>query len=156
MDITNKAVKVSRRICQIEESLANGDLMRNEADQLRIELEELSELDELLNAYFKARNSADQIKTQLAELERQNAELVAQVEALRIAALNAIQQMSGGEAKADLRDAYDATPAQCLRDIQAEAGRASYQACLQNIGYHEPEWQDDANAYAERVKAGEA
>lgn len=40
--------------------------------------------------------------------------------------------------------------------LQAEAGRAGYQACLQNIGYHEPEWQDDANAYAEKVRSGEA
>jgi hypothetical protein len=47
--------------------------------------------------------------------------LVAQVEVLRIAALNAVQTMSGGKAKADLRDAYDATPEQCLREIQANS-----------------------------------
>lgn len=44
---------------------------------------------------------------------------------------------------------------QHLRDVRAEAGRAGYLACLHNIGYHEPEWQDDANNYAESVKAGE-
>lgn len=47
--------------------------------------------------------------------------LAATVEALRVAALNAIHRMSGGEAKADLRDAYDATPQQNLRDVRAEA-----------------------------------
>ena len=92
----------------------------------------------------------------------QNAELVAQVEVLRIAALNAIQQMSGGEAKADLRDAYDATPTQCLRDIQAEAGRAGFVAGANwlyasqlETDVIEDDKVDAANRYAERVKAGE-
>ena len=68
MDITNKAVKVSRRMVEIEDALACGDLMAPEADQLRMEYEELSEWDELLNAYFGCRNKWDKINEQLKSL----------------------------------------------------------------------------------------
>lgn len=46
--------------------------------------------------------------------------LKAQVNCLRKAALDAISYMTGGEAKANLRDAYDATPAQCLAEVKAK------------------------------------
>lgn len=47
--------------------------------------------------------------------------LKAQVNCLRKAALDAISFMSGGEAKANLRDAYDMTPEQCLAEVKAQA-----------------------------------
>ena len=47
--------------------------------------------------------------------------LKAQVNYLRKAALDAISFMVGGEAKANLRDAYDATPEQCLAEVKAKA-----------------------------------
>ena len=47
--------------------------------------------------------------------------LKAQVNCLRKAALDAISYMTGGEAKANLRDAYDATPEQCLAEVKAKA-----------------------------------
>ena len=57
----------------------------------------------------------------LEKLEQERDALAAHVEQLRIAALNAVQLMSGGKAKADLRDAYDATSAQHLAEIKAQA-----------------------------------
>ena len=47
--------------------------------------------------------------------------LKAQVNCLREAALDAIFSMVGGEVKAKLRDAYDATPEQCLAEVKAKA-----------------------------------
>ena len=67
--------------------------------------------------YVKTMRLEDEVKA----LKTQNAELMAHVKVLRTAALNAVQAMNGGKAKADLRDAYDATPNQCLREIQASA-----------------------------------
>lgn len=60
------------------------------------------------------------------ELLAENAAFASQVEVLRKAALNAISLMPGGESKAQLRDAYDATPSQCLTEIKAEAGLVGY------------------------------
>ena len=62
-----------------------------------------------------------QTQEDIERLERENAELKAQVEQLRLAALKAISFMSGGEAKADLRDAYDSAPDQCLAEVKAQA-----------------------------------
>ena len=56
----------------------------------------------------------------MTEQEQINA-LKAQVNCLRKAALDAISYMTGGEAKANLRDAYDATPEQCLAKVKAKA-----------------------------------
>jgi hypothetical protein len=153
MDITNKAVKVCRRMVEIEDALSCGDLMAHDADQLRIEYEELSEWNELLDAYFGCRNK---LGDRIAELERENAELMAQVEVLRIAALNAVQSMSGGEAKADLRDVYDATPAQCLNQIKAEAVQefANY-ACNSCAPEFECWLSDKADKYAASIAKGE-
>jgi hypothetical protein len=79
-------------------------------------------------------------------------ELMAQVAVLRIAALNAVQTMSGGKVKADLRDAYDATPEQCLREIQAKAVIAAANACNKYSGdfcaHH------DLMKYANRIRQG--
>lgn len=89
------------------------------------------------------------------ELAEKHDALAATVEALRVAALNAIHQMSGGEAKADLRDAYDATPQQHLRDVQAEAGRAGFIACIR-LAYElqHPPGTIHADQYAEKVRSG--
>lgn len=61
-------------------------------------------------------NKDDQIRELQAEVER----LKSYCDRLRTAALNAISMMPGGNAKADLRDAYDETPAQCLAAHDAE------------------------------------
>ena len=52
--------------------------------------------------------------------EQEIAQLKANNNRLRLAALNAISFMSGGDAKAELRDAYDETPEESLieHDIQ--------------------------------------
>lgn len=55
-----------------------------------------------------------------AATEFDNAQLKAQVNCLREAALRAISYMTGGEAKSNLRDAYDATPEQCLAEVKAQ------------------------------------
>lgn len=57
------------------------------------------------------------LQKRLKEVEQ----LKAQVNCLRDAALDAISFMVGGEAKAKLRDAYDATPEQCLAEVKAKA-----------------------------------
>lgn len=59
-------------------------------------------------------------QNQVTALTAERDKLAAQVNTLRTAALNAICVMSGGNEKADLRDAYDATPEQCLADIRSK------------------------------------
>ena len=83
------------------------------------------------------------------------ARFVVQIEVLRIAALNAVQQMSCGEAKADLRDAYDATPAQCLRFVQANAvmQAAAYLESIQSTSKSDYELLED---FANSIRRGEA
>ena len=93
------------------------------------------------------------------ELLAENAAFASQVEVLRKAALNAISLMSGGEAKAQLRDAYDATPQQCLAEIKVEAGRAGFiegvrQICDNEIGMLGHDAESCANHYAARVRLG--
>ena len=61
-------------------------------------------------------------------------QLKAQVNCLRKAALDAISYMTGGEAKANLRDAYDATPEQCLAEVRAKAIEEAAKKCgVKNI-----------------------
>lgn len=66
---------------------------------------------------------ADRILWKTTAIKQGNeiAALKAQVNCLRKAALDAISYMAGGEAKANLRDAYDATPEQCLSEVKAKA-----------------------------------
>lgn len=45
--------------------------------------------------------------------------------------INAISFMSGGETKAQLRDAYDATPQQHLAELKAEAAKAAIYALFE-------------------------
>lgn len=102
-------------------------------------------------------------QARIAELEQREAELAATVERLRIAALNAISIMPSGQAKADLRDAFDDTPEQNLSAVKRDAYRQ---------GFHDGLWRSNndfngdeflqpevdveadfaANEYAERVK----
>ena len=54
-------------------------------------------------------------------------------------------------------DRYDATPAQCLRQIQAEAGKAGYLACAKEFDSNQfsvVELITAATLHAERVKVG--
>lgn len=168
MDITNKAVKVSRAICHIEECLANGDLLAREADDLRIELDELRELDDLLNAYFIARNNGDKLIAERDSALAQNAELVAHILALSQAVIvaepyviNAYKQCAASWADRHLVEkAAKATPTQHLRDRDAEVGRAGFV-----VGYSygwndfggDGEFRRDAmsSQYAEKVRRGE-
>lgn len=68
-----------------------------------------SELAEAINTYI------DQLRARVADCE--------------LAMLNAIQRMPGGDAKADLRDAYDRTQAQSLAAIEARVLREFESAC---------------------------
>lgn len=60
------------------------------------------------------------------QLQAERDALAAHVERLRIAALNAISFMSGGQYKAELRDAYDETPQQSLAEHDAEVARKAF------------------------------
>lgn len=99
-------------------------------------------------------------------LEAQNAELVAQV-ALLCEKLKDIEDTESDkpyvyrlQAKQALRLAND-SPAQHLCDRDAEAGRAGWLACWnwissnEEINFVEANFDDFANQYAERVRAGE-
>jgi len=77
------------------------------------------------NPHITARESIE-LADYIAALEAERDALAAQVEQLRLAALNAISFMSGGDAKAALRDAYDATPAQYLTERDAEVAADAY------------------------------
>jgi hypothetical protein len=57
---------------------------------------------------------AEQQAAENEALRQERDQLKAYCNRLRIAALNAISMMPGGNTKADLRDAYDETPEQCL------------------------------------------
>lgn len=79
---------------------------------------------------------ADRILWKTTAIKQGNAiaELKAQVNCLRKAALDAINYMTGGEAKANLRDAYDATPEQCLAEVKAKAIEdAANSCCFQTL-----------------------
>ena len=83
MWLTNKVVEVSKRIVQIQEALANGDLMRNEADQLRAELEDLEQLNEIFNAYLKIAGQSYKLQVKIARLVAERDALVAQIPEIR-------------------------------------------------------------------------
>jgi len=83
-------------------------------------------------------------------------ELQAKVEVLRIAALNAVQSMSGGKAKADLRDTYDATPAACLAQVKAEYFEKGF---IQGVkfsgsGFVSESDYNEAKAYGDDIRQG--
>lgn len=73
------------------------------------------------------RRAVEQAADEIARLQAEVERLRARVAQLEVAALDAIQAMPGGQAKADLRDAYDEdTPATAwLLRKQAEAVEAA-------------------------------
>lgn len=60
------------------------------------------------------------VKHYINQLEQENEQLMANNNRLRLAALDAIHFMPGGDAKAELCDAYDETPEQSLNEHYAE------------------------------------
>ncbi len=97
------------------------------------------------------------------ELLAQNAELVAQVEVLKSCAQQLSFEIANDPSEPDfksfaqLQDVMAATPSQCLRQIQADAGRDGFVACSDRL-YSVFKWsvpEDWADEYASRVKAGE-
>ena len=89
------------------------------------------------------------------ELEQENVALKVQVEQLRIAALNAISFMSGGKAKADLRDVYDSAPAQCLAEHDAVVAKDAIVSALRIYGSPELSEKDIntlAMSYANQLR----
>ncbi len=128
--------------------MQTGDL------KVRLKLCDAQRLEVEFNAIIAERDNA------LA----QNAELVAQVVDLKSACQLAIDMFKVNDINVPntietLEDVVNATPAQCLSDIQAEAGRAGFMACCAWIDSDEVKrtYSDEqaANQYAERVKAGE-
>lgn len=96
-------------------------------------------------------------------LNGKNLELVAQVEMLR-AALEATRQPHMDyipKLDKTARQVLDATPAQCLRQIQADAGRAGFVAgakyvyTSRELGYFPDVLELVSLDYVERVKSGE-
>ncbi|MFM7810845.1 MAG: hypothetical protein ACKO7M_03685, partial [Acinetobacter junii] len=114
--------------------------------------------------YFK--NEISRLSSQVVDLLYERDQLQAQIEVLRSAALNAISVMPGGQAKADLRDAYDATPDQCLAfhdaEIKAQAvidAIDAHKNRVMTFGFDTAIRVNDlikyANQLRQRVKAGE-
>ena len=90
------------------------------------------------------------------------AELVAKIDAIKDAWMAAGSWPHTVDEKQGIANAINATPTQCLRDIQAEAGRAGFVAGANwlyasqlETDVIEDDKVDAANRYAERVKAGE-
>lgn len=138
MDITNKAVKISRAICSIEESLANGDLLAREADDLRIELEELREWDDLLNAYFTARSNGEKLQAERDALAAQ----LAALNKLHSDLTNADIVLDDGEHSGYLitseqledMEHYLSEPILCLAAHDAEVAKKAVQSALRMYG----------------------
>lgn len=138
MDITNKAVKISRAICSIEESLANGDLLAREADDLRIELDELREWDDLLNAYFTARSNGEKLQAERDALVVQ----MMQLGKLHSDLTNADMVLDDGEHSGYLitseqledMERYLTEPILCLAAHDAEVAKKAVQAALRMYG----------------------
>jgi len=72
------------------------------------------------NEMERLRQERDALQEQLSAALEREAALVAHVERLRKAALDAIHYLPGGEIKAELRDAYDDTPETSLANLKAE------------------------------------
>lgn len=89
----------------------------------------------------------------------QNAELVAKIDAIKDAWMAAGSWPNTVEEKQAIANAINATPTQCLRDIQAEAGRAGFLEGVRQMAENEIGWFGNdadscANHYALRVKDG--
>lgn len=69
MDITNKMVKVARRIEEIESELSqDGVIIESYEESLRRELKELLEWDEFIGAYFNLRDRLEEAEDFINEL----------------------------------------------------------------------------------------
>lgn len=110
----------------------------------------------------------EKLTAEREQLQQQNQQLAAQVEVTKQVAIDAIAciSRSGTKVCADpmfvmqqLQGRLEETPNQCLREIQAEAGRAGfvagYMLCNDGIPLIKHNYQGFADKYAERVKAGE-
>lgn len=122
--------------------------------------EALAEANETTRIWKKRYND---LSAHINSINTQNAELVAQVEMLR-AALEATRQPHMDyipKLDKTARQMLDATPAQCLRQIQADAGRAGFVAgakyvyTSRELGYFPDVLELVSLDYVERVKAGE-
>ena len=106
---------------------------------------------------FQLLKEIERLEIELKKRDEQNAALTAQ-NAFLIGVLESIGQshLEDGEAEAaeSVLCHTRVTKVECLHQVRADAGRDGYKACLQNIGYFEPEWQDDANAYHASILAG--
>lgn len=67
------------------------------------------------------------------QLEQERNELSAQVERLRLAILNAIPFIPGGNVKANLRDAYDETLPASLASLKAQWQAEAVDCCEKEI-----------------------
>lgn len=106
-------------------------------------------------------NHVKMLKDEITRLQSEVERLRARVAQLELAALDAIQAMPGGQAKADLRDAYDEdTPATAwLLRKQAEAVEAWAKdqnlppdEDLTEVGWHAKRIYERANDYAQRLR----
>lgn len=102
-------------------------------------------------------SEADRCYARINELEAQNAELVAKIYAIKDAWMAAGSWPDTVEEKQAIANAINAAPQQCLREVEAKAGRAGYLACLEEyVGTVHPDFHDSmADQYADRVKAGD-
>lgn len=90
----------------------------------------------------------------LEELEQQLAETNAKIERQNTALLIAIHNMSGGDAKAEVKDVYDETPKQSLAHINAEVIEEFKKSFMQ--GLISKQINDyDFDDYANQLREGE-
>ena len=120
---------VDRLTAERDAALERNEYFKTEIARLSNEL--VSALDErdALAA------QVEQLRERFGQYAMENTALSCMVNDLRSAALNAISFMSGGNAKAALRDAYDATAEQCLAEIKAKAVADAVNAHPETIAY---------------------
>lgn len=152
------------RIRELQKQLNDAS---NEALHLIAENKSLNtERDALTDSY---RHELDKVSERNYQLRFENGVLAAQVESVKsaIRAVQAVPRRSGFTVNAPnpkaefvawarLNEVMSASPAQCLREIQAEAGRAGFIYVSQ---YDFNRMDDDeintmANEYADKVRQG--
>lgn len=144
-DFTNEAIQVARRLEEISELLANGDLGRNAEDNLYYERADLEEKDRYLSAYFDVVNKNQQLK-------QRELELMAQVERLKNGLCDLTAESISHEAMSICRELINCTPKQALAEHDAEVVNDFCQWCFELGFLHEEITNEFKDEYINQLR----
>lgn len=96
------------------------DLVKQQQQRIAEQAEEITHLKHIMKSH-------DAVCEDLGKAIMERDDLSAHLERLRTSALNAICVMPSGEAKAELRDAFDESPITSLNAVKRESFAAGYQ-----------------------------